>query len=115
MESPTPKQLARLVDRYLNPHKKWDAKLDAQMREGLRASESGRAYYNERVTAHRLMVSGDSDTPSGFESERMLQALLESAAPTKTMDQKFWVRFGSILAGAAAVLVAVAQSGAGQT
>ena len=109
MESPTPKQLTRLVDRYLNPQKKWDAKLDAQMREGLRQSEAGRAYYNERVIAHRLMVSGDGETPSGFESERMLHALLEGAAPSQTVERAFWVRFGSMLAGAAAVLAVAIQ------
>jgi len=109
MESPTPKKLARLVDRYLDPQKKWDAKLDAKMRDGLRQSESGRAYYNERVTAHRLMTSGDAEAPSGFESERMLHAILEGSAPVASTDQKFWVRFGSILAGAAAVFAVTVQ------
>jgi hypothetical protein len=113
MESPTPKKLARLIERYLDPQKKWNAKLDAQMRDALRDSESGRATYRERVAAHRLMVSGDANEASGFESERMLDALLDGATPVASKDQRFWIRLGSIVAGAAAIFAVVIQSPSG--
>ena len=71
MESRTPKNIRKLVDRYLDPTRSWDPKRDKTMRALLRESEAGRRYYNQAIITHRLMVSGDAEKQTGFEEKRL--------------------------------------------
>lgn len=106
MELRTPKTLARLVDRYLDPSKTWSESRDKKMRQGLRENEGARAYYNERVVGHRLLVGADPAHPSGFESERLLTSLLDGAAPERSASRaSMWIRISPLLAGAAALFI----------
>ncbi len=104
MESPPHKRIRKLVDRYLNPTKRWTRGLDVEMRGLLRKSEAGRSYYNQAIVTHRLLVSGDAASATGFEEKRLFVAVSQVSVPDRAPDRAFWARFASVVAMAAAVM-----------
>lgn len=117
---PSHKPAERLVARYLNPAKRWDAGSEAALRDLIRDDMDARATYREAVTAHRLMVGCDPQFPSGFEARRMRDAVVEQAGAQAVthrspMTRRFamWgglVGFGAACA-AAALLVTIQPVG----
>ncbi|MGM0578468.1 MAG: hypothetical protein ACQEXJ_22280 [Myxococcota bacterium] len=107
MASDTPRphrRTRRLVRRYLDPRRPWDRRRDAALREHLRDCEPCRDHYRRAVVAHRLMVGGDADTPSGFETRRQMDAVLPAEGPRVTKRPAVVV---GVLAGAAAAAALV--------
>ncbi|MGB0590241.1 MAG: hypothetical protein ACPGU1_11220 [Myxococcota bacterium] len=104
----SPKPIGRLIARYLDPSKRWDAANEKALRDLIREDESARAAYREAVTAHRLMVGADPQFPSGFEQGRMRDAVVAAATPApRPAPQRFAVWAGLLAAGAAALLITV--------
>ena len=100
------KPIERLIARYLNPSKRWDASAEAALRSLIRDDMEARARYREAVTAHRLMAGADPQFPSGFEARRMRDAVVDAAMPEATpAPKRFAVWFGVLAAGAAALLL----------
>ena len=106
--------IARLLARYLDPSKRWDAKSEAALRDLIRDDMDARARYREAVTAHRLMVGADPQFPSGFETSRMRDAVVEAAAPTEApLTRRVAIWGGLLAAGAAALLLTIGPMGQG--
>lgn len=103
MASPAHKRAAKLVARYLDPRARWGRRQDEALRELMRADEGARAVYDRAVTAHRLLVGGDPEVPSGFEQARMFAALCEDGSPASSTPYRRW---WPALAGAALTALA---------
>ncbi|MDP6944165.1 MAG: hypothetical protein QF464_08455 [Myxococcota bacterium] len=97
--------IGRLVARYLDPTKTWDAAHEAALRDLIRDDMDARARYREAVTAHRVMVGADPQFPSGFEARRMRDAAVAAATPSQApMTRRFAVWGGLLAAGLAVAL-----------
>ena len=81
MASDPHRRSARLVARYLDPRRVWDAAQDGELRAHLDECERCRGAYRRAVMGHRLVLGADPGLPSGFEQERMLAAVLDQVAP----------------------------------
>ena len=107
----TEKKTERLITRYLDPSQRWTPQDDASMRKVMRESESLRTLYDKRITAHRLMLGLDADTPSGVELDRQMIGTVGLALEADVAEERSaWAMpvWGMPLAGmAAAALVAV--------
>jgi len=96
-----------LTRRYLDPRRSWDADRDAELRAHVRDFEACASLYRRAVVKHRLLVGGDAGTPTGFERERRLQALMsghEDATKASRGSRREAV-IAAAIAGLAAVLV----------
>ncbi len=105
------KSADRLISRYLDPGKRWDARSETALRTSLREDDTVRERYRRAVTAHRLMVGADPQFPSGFEERRMCEALVESVSQGATA-KPIWRRsavWGALVVGAAAALLVTLQ------
>jgi hypothetical protein len=107
MEYTISKKTKKLVDRYLNPNRDWNAKLDREMRDTIREDEPSRAYYRDRVLTFRMMVGSDPEMPSGFEQSRMLTGVIEGVKVTRTADVGMWIRAAALLFTSAALVFVV--------
>ena len=94
----------RLIARYLDPARSWSGSQDAKMRELLRDDGSARATYDRSVALHRAALGADLDRPSGFESRRMMDAVLEHSTAPQAQPSNVRVR-GWVTALATAALV----------
>ena len=74
------------------------------MRELLRDDEVARAAYDRSVALHRAALGGELDRPSGFESRRMMDAVVETATAPQARESGVQLR-GWVTALAAAALV----------
>jgi len=108
------KPIDRLIARYLDPTKAWDATSEATLRELIRDDMDARARYREAVTAHRLMVGADPQFPSGFEARRMRDAAVAAATPARPAVARRFAVWGGLLAAGAAALLLALQPGANQ-
>lgn len=98
----------RLIARYLDPARSWSGAHDARMREILRDDEAARARYDRAVAVHRAALGGEVDRPSGFESRRMMSAVVELSSAPEVRESKVQVRaWVTALAAAALLLVVV--------
>ena len=106
--------IGRLIARYLDPSKRWDASYEAALRDLIREDEDARSQYRQAVTAHRLMVGANPQFPSGFEQGRMRDAVVDAAAPApQSSPQRFAVWAGLLAAGAAELLLVFLPQGGG--
>ena len=98
----------RLIRRYLDPARSWSGAQDAKMRELLRDDDSAREIYDRSVALHRAALGGEVEKPSGFESRRMMEAVLERSTAPKAQERTLTVRgWATALATAALVLLVV--------
>jgi len=109
------KSIDRLIRRYLDPSRPWDAAAEASLRDLIRDDMDARARYREAVIAHRVMVGADPEFPSGFETGRMADAVVDATAPAAA--QVIWWRVAApwaaaLAAGVAAVMLVVGPFGA---
>ena len=96
----------RLIRRYLDPTRSWSGSQDARMRALLRDDEEARGLYDRSVGLHRAALGGDPSQPSGFESRRMMETVLEHASAPAERESLAPVR-GWVTAMATAALVLV--------
>lgn len=94
----------RLMGRYLDPARSWSGTQDTRLREILRDDAAARASYDRSVALHRAALGGELDRPSGFESRRMMNALLEEVTVPQARESRVHVR-GWVMAVATAALV----------
>lgn len=106
--SATPHRRTRkLIGRYLDARRSWDAPRDRQLREHLRDCDDCSSVYDRAVVAHRLMVSGEADEPTGFERSRAQAAILGESPFRQRPRPGTWLGLAGA-AAAAALLVALA-------
>ncbi len=98
----------RLIRRYLDPTRSWSGAQDARMRALLRDDAEARAAYDRAVAIHRAALGVDPERPSGFESRRMMESVLDEATQVESASSRAPVRgWATIIATAALVLLVV--------
>jgi hypothetical protein len=99
----------RLVGRYLDPAHSWSGKEDARLRVLLRDDEVARAFYDRSVAIHRAALGTDTAQPSGFESRRMNQAVVDTAVAPSAQRSTVSVRGWATALATAAIAILVIQ------
>ena len=98
----------RLIRRYLDPRRAWGAKRDGLLRAHLRDCDDCRGQYDRAVVIHRLSAGAAAEQPTGFESRRMMEAVVETAsrpAATRTAPRlQAWVATAAAVALALVII-----------
>jgi hypothetical protein len=97
----------RLVGRYLDPAHSWSDKEDARLRALLRDDDGARAHYDRSVAIHRAALGTDPAQPSGFESRRMMAAVVDATSAPRTQRSTASVRGWTTALAAAAIAILV--------
>ena len=97
-----------LLDQYFDPGVQWNASLDGKLRSLVREHDECAVAYDKAVTVHRLMVGASPELPSGFERNRMMDAVVEAAiGPQRSIWSLFTLPSFSLGAAMATGLAAI--------
>jgi len=107
-EAAPPPELRALVQRLLDPARRWSGADDRRLFELVRADESAAAFYRRALARHRLLSGGDAAVPTGFELARRAAAAADVAGAKAPRGVPRWLAWaGPIVALAAAALLIV--------
>jgi hypothetical protein len=99
------RRAARATARYLDPRRAWSAAEDRALRAHLAACLPCRAHHRRALGLHRALTSGDPAQPTGFETARRRDVLLEGLGAPAPRRAAWWRPALAPLAAAAAVLL----------